>query len=174
MSTSLDGITWSSIRRIPIDSRTSGRDHFIPGLGVDRSSAGASARLALTYHYYPDSTCTSSTCKLNIGYISSTNGGSTWSAPTPLTAAMSLASLPNTSQGRMLGDYVSTSFLGGRAYPIVPVARVPNSGVFRQPMYVPTGGLAVAAGAASGASAPAPSQAQSPAAASPPSPATAR
>jgi hypothetical protein len=174
MSTSLDGITWSSIRRIPIDSRTSGRDHFIPGLGVDRSSAGASARLALTYHYYPDSACTSSTCKLNIGYTASTNGGSTWSAPTQLTAPMSLAWLPNTSQGRMLGDYVSTSFLGGSTYPVLPVAKLPNSGVFRQAIYVPTGGLAAVAGAASGASALLPSQAQSPVAASPPVPATAR
>jgi hypothetical protein len=34
MSTSADGVTWSALRRIPIDPVGSGVDHFIPGLAV--------------------------------------------------------------------------------------------------------------------------------------------
>ena len=45
--------------RVPIDATCSTVDHFIPGLGVDRSTSGASARLGLTYYYYPTAACTS-------------------------------------------------------------------------------------------------------------------
>jgi BNR repeat protein len=158
MSTSSDGLTWSAVRRIPIDSTTSGRDHFVPGLGVDRATSGGSARLALTYHYYPNTSCTASTCQLYVGYVSSTNGGSTWSAPTEVAGPMSISWLPNTSSGRMFGDYVSTSIVGGKALPVIPVALAPAGSVFNQAMYAPTTGLAITsgtnAGAASGTVAP--------------------
>jgi hypothetical protein len=155
MSTSSDGVTWSSVRRIPIDAATSGRDHFIPGLGVDRTTSGGNARLGLTYHYYPSASCTSSTCQLSVGYISSTNGGTTWSAPIQLAGPMSVSWLPRTSQGRMFGDYISTSILTGKAFPVIAVAKSPSGGLFDQAMFAPTGGLALAAGSAAGAVAPA-------------------
>jgi hypothetical protein len=155
MSTSSDGTTWSSVRRIPIDATTSGRDHFIPGLAVDRSTAGGSARLALTYHYYPNANCTSSTCRLDVGYVSSTNGGVTWSAPIQLAGPMTISWLPTTSQGRMFGDYISTSIVGGKAVPVISVAKPPSGGLFDQAMYAPSGGLALATGTAAAESAPA-------------------
>jgi hypothetical protein len=154
MSTSAAGVTWSAVRRIPIDATTSGIDHFVPGLGVDKTTSGSTARLALTYHYYPSASCNSSTCRLDVGYVSSTNGGSTWSARTQLAGPMPLSWLPNTSQGRMFGDYISTSILGGKAVPVIAVAKSPTSGVFDQAMYVPTAGLAITAGAASARFAP--------------------
>ena len=52
-STSTDGNTWSAVTRVPIDPTTSGIDHFIPGIAVDRATSGSSAHLALTYYYYP-------------------------------------------------------------------------------------------------------------------------
>ena len=107
---------------------------------------GGSARLALTYHYYPNTSCTASTCQLYVGYVSSTNGGSTWSGPTEVAGPMSIGWLPNTSSGRMFGDYVSTSILGGKAWPIIPVALAPAGSVFNQAMYAPTTGLAIASG----------------------------
>jgi hypothetical protein len=61
------------------------------------------------YHYYPAASCTAATCQLDAGFISSVNGGSTWSAATQLAGPMTLSWLPNTSQGRMYGDYISTS-----------------------------------------------------------------
>src|SRR3954451_25092927 len=55
-SSSSDGVTWSEVKRVPIDPVTSGADHFIPGLAVDKRTSGAGAHLALTYYFYPDAT----------------------------------------------------------------------------------------------------------------------
>jgi hypothetical protein len=118
LSTSTNGTSWTAPVRIPIDVTTSGIDHFLPGLGVDVTTSGATAKLALMYHYYPVSNCTAATCQLDIGYISSPDGGSTWTAATQLAGPLTLSWLPNTSQGPMTGDYFSTSFSGGTAHPV--------------------------------------------------------
>jgi len=146
LTTSSDGLSWSAVRRIPIDSATSGADHFIPGLAVDPATTGSSAHLALTHYYYPSANCSSSTCALDLGYVSSTDGGNTWTLPTQLAGAMRLSYLPNTSQGRMVGDYMSTSFVKGKAIPIIPSAGPPSGTVFNQAMYVPLGGLSATSG----------------------------
>src|SRR5204863_7627877 len=52
-STSTDGVTWTDAKRVPIDPLTSGADHFIPGIAVDRRTSGAGAHVALTYYFYP-------------------------------------------------------------------------------------------------------------------------
>ena len=64
MTTSTDGTTWTPVVRIPIDATGSKVDHFIPGLAVDPSSSGVSAKLGLAYYYYPTSNCSASTCQL--------------------------------------------------------------------------------------------------------------
>ncbi|MDH6137495.1 hypothetical protein P3T37_006928 [Kitasatospora sp. MAA4] len=149
MSTSTDGTTWSTPVRVPIDAATSTVDHFTPGIGVDPSSSGSTARLGLTYYYYPNAACTDTTCQLDAGYVSSADGGATWTAPVQLAGPMTLAWLPNTSQGRMFGDYISTSVLaGGNAVPVIPIAHAPSGSTFDVAMYAPTGGLPV--GQASG------------------------
>jgi len=152
MSKSTGETTWASVTRVPIDGTSSTVDHFIPGLGVDRSTSGASARIGLAHYYYPTAACSSTTCQLNVGFISSTNGGTSWSAATNVTGPMTLSWLANTSQGRMVGDYISTSVLpptlGGRAWPTIAVATQPSGGVFNEAMHVPTGGLAIAGGSA--------------------------
>lgn len=136
--------TWAAPVRVPIDAATSTVDHFVPGIGVDKSTSGATARIGLTYYFYPTANCTASTCQLDVGYISSTTGGSSWSAATQLAGPMTLSWLPNTSQGRMFGDYISTSVLaGGRAFPVISVATAPTGTTFHQSMFVPTGGLGV-------------------------------
>jgi hypothetical protein len=61
---------------------------------------------------------------------------------------MTLSWLPATTQGRMFGDYISTSFVNGRAYPMLSVAKANVGTVFDQAMYVPSGGLAATAGTA--------------------------
>src|SRR5919202_5749135 len=50
--TSTNGTTWSAVQRIPIDAVTSGIDHFIPGVAVDRNTSGANIHVAVTYYYY--------------------------------------------------------------------------------------------------------------------------
>jgi len=148
--------TWAAPVRVPIDATTSTVDHFIPGIGVDPSSSGATARIGLTYYFYPNSSCTASTCQLTAGFISSTNGGTSWSAPTQLAGPMNLSWIPNTSQGRMFGDYISTSVrAGGNAYPILPVANAPTGSTLDLAMYAPTGGLPISGGTARATTAPA-------------------
>jgi hypothetical protein len=123
MSTSTDGRNWSKVTRVASDPVGSGVDHFIPGLAVDRSTSGTSAHLALTYYFYPQTSCTTATCQLDVGFTSSTNGGSTWSGATMLAGPISLPGLPLTSQGFMVADYISTSFnSAGVAHGVFAVA----------------------------------------------------
>jgi hypothetical protein len=135
MSTSTDGVSWTTAVRIPIDPVTSTVDHFIPGLAVDRTSSGATARLGLTYYFYPDANCTQSTCRLSVGFISSIDGGAHWSAPRLLAATMSLTDLALTNQGYMVGDYISTSFAGANAVPVVAFGKPHSGSVFNEAMY---------------------------------------
>jgi hypothetical protein len=128
MSTSTDGFSWTSVVRIPIDPVTSTVDHFIPGIGVEPT--GNPPRLALTYYYYPVSNC--SACELTPGFVSSLDGGATWSAPTQLGAPMQLSWIASTNQGRMVGDYVSTSFSEGKAHAVYSWANPPVGSVFDQ------------------------------------------
>jgi hypothetical protein len=156
--TSTNGSTWSAVQRIPIDPVTSTVDHFIPGVGVDRGTSGASIHVGVTYYFYPNTNCTLATCQLAVGYISSANGGSSWSAPTQLAGPMTMSWIPDTSQGRMVGDYISTSFgSDGLAHPVFTVANAPTTGGSDcatatpncdQAGYSPTTGLPAAAGTA--------------------------
>ena len=119
--------------RIPIDATTSGVDHFIPGIAVDKATSGTSAHLALGYYYYPVSGCNSSTCQLTVGFVSSLDGGATWTPPTRVAGPMLLAWIANTDQGRMVGDYMSTSFTGdGKAHPVFAMAKPPTGSVFSE------------------------------------------
>jgi hypothetical protein len=158
-TTSTNGTTWTAVQRIPIDAVNSTVDHFIPGVAVDKNTSGANIHVAVGYYYYPNVNCTEATCQLDVGYISSTNGGSTWSAATQLRGPMTMSWIPNTTQGRMVGDYISTSYdANGLAHPVFAEAYVPTAGGTdcatatpncNQPLETPTTGLARAAGSAS-------------------------
>lgn len=140
-STSTDGKKWTKPVRVPIDAVTSGFDHFIPGLGVDPATAGATAKLGLTYYFYRNAACGTS-CQLEVGYLQSADGGSTWSTPTDVAGPFSVSLCPDTSHGRMVGDYISTSWIGGRAFGAFAVAQAPSNGyAFDQAIYVPSGGM---------------------------------
>lgn len=134
LSTSRDGTTWSPLARVPIDPVGSGVDHFILGLAVDRGSFGSRTQLALTYYFYPTADCTAATCQLMVGFTSSRDGGRHWASPHALAGPMRLDWLANTTQGVMVGDYISTSFVGGflagpqRAVPVFAVAFAPSGG----------------------------------------------
>jgi hypothetical protein len=142
-SKSSDGVNWSPVTRIPIDPVTSGADHFIPGLAVDPATSGASTHLALTYYFYPDATCTGG-CQLDVGYISSPDGGAHWGAATQLAGPMTLSQIAQTSQGPMVGDYISTSFSGGKATTTFAVGVTSATSAFDEAMYAPAAPLAVA------------------------------
>ena len=111
--------------RVPIDGTNSGIDHFIPGLAVNKATSGGSAQLGLTYYFYA-----SGSSSLQVGFISSANGGSTWNAPQSVsTSPMPSTWAATTSQGRMVGDYISTSFgSNGKALGVFGLARTPTTG----------------------------------------------
>ena len=128
LSSSADGVIWTVAKRIPAAPVGNGTDFLIPGLAVDRSTSGSSAHLGLAYYYFPTINCTSSTCQLNVGFISSTNGGKSWSAAEQLAGPMTLTWLPLTTQGFMVADYISTSIVPGDndATPVFQVAKAPT------------------------------------------------
>ena len=148
LSKSTSETTWGAVTRVPIDLTTSIVDHFVPGIGVDPSTSGGGARLGVTYYAYPNRSCTAATCQLIVGFISSTNGGASWSGPTQVAGPMNISWLPNTSQGRMFGDYISTSVRpGGAAFPVIPVASAPSGSTFNLGMFAPSTGLPISGGA---------------------------
>jgi hypothetical protein len=145
-STSSNGTHWSKVARIPIDPVTSTVDHFIPGIGIDPTTSGTTAHVAVHYYYYPQSSCTMATCRLYVGYISSHNGGSTWNASTKLAGPMKLAWLPNSQNGLMVGDYIATAFSNGVPHGVFAVAAAKSGTTFNeathtaQGLTVPEGG----------------------------------
>jgi hypothetical protein len=142
-STSGDGARWSDPARVPIDAATSTVDHFIPGLAVDPATGGATTHLALTYYFYPVANC-GTACQLSVGYISSPDAGAHWGNAIQLAGPMALSDIAQTSQGPMVGDYISTSFVGTTARVVFPVGLSHGTGAFNEAMYAPVSALAVA------------------------------
>jgi hypothetical protein len=146
-TTTTNGTTWSAVQRVPIDGVGSGIDHMIPGVAV--GNAGNS--ISVTYYTMPMG-CGSS-CQLSVGHISSTNGGGSWSAPSTIAGPAPISWAPDTSQGRMVGDYISSSIASdGNAHPAfaIPTA-APSGGVFSQPLF--TSSLPVTGGSVASADA---------------------
>jgi hypothetical protein len=130
-STNSLGTTWSSVTRVPIDATNSGIDHFIPGLAVNKATSGSTAQLGITYYFYA-----SGSTSLQVGFISSANAGSTWSAAQTVfgtgvtgTAPFPTTWVATTSQGRMVGDYISTSYGSDNlAHGVFETATAPTTG----------------------------------------------
>jgi hypothetical protein len=139
MSTTDDGVDWTDARRVPIND---GSEQFIPGIGVKPETTG---QLGLTYYFYADPACGSKLtdpCELSVGYVQSNDGGATWSGPQTLTDnPFPVTWAADTSQGRMVGDYISTSWVGEKAFGAFAVANEPAGTVFDEKIYVPSGGV---------------------------------
>lgn len=120
------GTSWSKVTRVPIDSPNSGIDHFIPGLAVNAADRN-NVRIGLTYYFYK-----ANSTALGVGFISSTNGGKSWTNAVEVTApaaAFPASWTPDTSQGRMVGDYISTSFAADQnAHGFIVIANPPTTG----------------------------------------------
>lgn len=141
MSKSANGKTWSKASRIPIDPVSSTVDHFIPSIAVDSSTSGSGAHLGVTYYYYPVSNCSEQNCNLSVGFVSSRDGGKTWTHGKKLAGGMKTTWLPNTTLGFMVGDYISTSFVNGKAFGVFAKALQPTGSTFHEAMYTPAVGL---------------------------------
>jgi hypothetical protein len=135
LTTSSDGITWTAPVAIPISqiSQTA-VDHFLPALAVDPSTSGSSASLGLTYYFFPNAACTATTCQLEVGFISSSDGGSTWGSPTTLAGPMTLSWLAQTTTGATVGDYVGSAYANHQPYNVFAVAQ-PKTALFSEAIY---------------------------------------
>jgi hypothetical protein len=137
-SSSADGANWSDPVRIPTDPADGSVDHFIPGLAVNRSSADDQTQLALTYYFDRDPNCTGTTCQIQAAFTSSLDNGKTWSEPQVLSDPMQLGWLAPTTQGAMVGDYISTSFLAGQQRVVAAFAigfQPTPDGLLNEPMF---------------------------------------
>ena len=126
------GATWSASGLAP---------NHVYAVAVDPTTSGSTAHLALTYYYYPNANCIATTCELNVGFVSSEDGGSTWTEPVQLAGPMKLASLPTTTLGVMVGDYISTSYVNGLAFGAFAVANPASGTVFDEAIYTTVNGL---------------------------------
>jgi RTX calcium-binding nonapeptide repeat (4 copies)/BNR repeat-like domain len=139
VSRSRDGVVWTPAERVPLIDAGSDVQVFVPGLAVDHTTAGSSAHVALVAYTQSES-CASESCRgIDVAFVSSRNGGRSWTRPRRLnTAPMAISFLADTGLGRMLGDYVSTSYVRGRAIPVFALASEPFGGHLREAIYAAT------------------------------------
>jgi hypothetical protein len=136
VSRSRNGLAWTPAERLPLVDPGSDAQAFVPGLGVDRASTGRLAVVA----YTQSESCSFENCHgIDVAFVSSRNGGRSWTRPRRLNAqSMSISSLPDTGLGRMLGDYVAASYVRGRPIPVFALAHDPLGGHLRQAIYAST------------------------------------
>lgn len=130
ISTSTDGQSWSPPARVPptAGGASSSLSLFIPGLAADQAHPG---RLALVYAFYPAGTST-----LGIGFVRSNDGGKTWQARLRMDAQpMQVTWLPRAEGGRMIGDYLATSFAGNRVVSVFALAVSPLGSRLREGIF---------------------------------------
>ena len=137
-ASSPDGVTWSDPMRIRMPETA---QYFLPALAVDSTTSGKKARLAVAFYsmqlragcavFVPG--CAE---ELSAWLVQSKDAGSTWSARRRLNAEpMQLDWLAETSLGRMLGDYISVSFAGGKAVPVLALSGEPSVGGYAEGVF---------------------------------------
>jgi hypothetical protein len=131
LSTSVDGQIWTA--PAPVGPPTPSADQFVPGLAVDPATSGPGERLAVSYYSLPAACAVRPGCAgVDVWLTTSGDAGASWARPQRLDAQpMRLDWLPQAG-GRFLGDYISTSFVAGRAVPVYSLAVAPFGGELRQ------------------------------------------
>lgn len=142
LTTSTDGVVWSSPERIPIDAVNSPVDHIIAGIGVlsdsDDYGKRSHVKLAVTYYYLPNGlTCLPTTCNVSAGFISSDDNGKSWNGARRIAGPMMESWLVPTYAGEMVANYNSAVFVDGEPHAAFAVARPPGSrsGMFDEAIY---------------------------------------
>lgn len=132
VASSSDGLAWSTATRA---ASAPGGSRFVAGLGVDPATRGSSTRLAIAYYSIPRP-CSPQACGLTASIVSSIDAGASWTRPQRLSVQpMPLSWIADTTQGRMVGDYISTSYSEGRPVAVVSLASAPRGGSFAQFVY---------------------------------------
>jgi hypothetical protein len=130
LSTSPNGVAWSQPGRIRLPQSAAGVavSYILPAIAVAPGTSGRTAKLAVAFYSIRlENGCAVflPRCEKQVDawLVLSNDGGATWSAPRLLSAQpMRLAWLAATTRGRMIGDYVSVSWAGGKPWAFVPLA----------------------------------------------------
>jgi hypothetical protein len=135
MSRSPVGDTWTVPETIASGDGFPPTDEFVPAIAVHPQTSGESASLALVYHSRatPD-LCGFGICAwIDVYEKESSDGGQTWGAPQRLNAqSMPVEWIADGGFGRLLGDYISVSWVGGKAVPVFALATEPVGEEARQ------------------------------------------
>lgn len=132
LSTSSDGLLWTQPVKIPLAQGGVPVQAFLPGIVADPTEPG---HLGLVYGFWAPASCAKA-CLLEIGFVSSADGGASWSAPQVLSPEpMPTTWLARSEGGRMVGDYFSTSYADGRFVPVFTLAVSPLAGRFREAVF---------------------------------------
>lgn len=135
LSSSADGARWTRVHRVPTGSDLDGLPHVIAGLGVDASTAGPKSRLGVAFYVLTPRGCAAD-CLVAPFFVSSADGGQGWTQAEPLAPAQPLDAYPETSSGRFVGDYISTSFVSaGHAVPVFAGATQQFDGRYHQGIF---------------------------------------
>jgi hypothetical protein len=142
ITTSVNGISWSEPQRIPIDSVISNVDHFIAGLAAQTGPSNQT-QLALTFYFEPNANladgmpCTSSSCLLSAGFISSDDGGRSWHAAMRVAGPIKQSWLAATRAGEIVTDYLTPVFVDGQPFGAFALARPPDpkTGLLAEDIY---------------------------------------
>jgi len=118
-ASSEDGAAWNAATPV-----TSGRDGVLPAIGIDPSTG----RIAIAY-------LRNRATGVDVELVES-RGGTGWGSPKRLSAqTMPLNWMPDTTSGRMLGDYISVHYAGGRPLVVWALASEPVGSKLRQAVY---------------------------------------
>jgi hypothetical protein len=125
VATSPDGISWTA----PTAVSASGRNAVLPAVGIDATTG----RVAIAYHRIGPA-------GVDVELVESQGGRGRWGAPRRLSAqSMPFSWMADTTSGRMLGDYISVHFAGGRPLVVWVLASEPVGATFRQAVYATRG-----------------------------------
>jgi len=124
VATSADGSSWSAPAAV-----TSRRNAVLPALGIDR----VSGRVAIAFQRVR-------AVGVDVELVESLGDRTRWGAPRRLSArSMKLSWMPNTTSGRMLGDYISVDYAAGRPLAVWVLASEPVGASLRQAVYATRG-----------------------------------
>jgi hypothetical protein len=129
-----NGARWTPPKRVPLDRRS---DHLIPGLGIASTRAGRPVRLGLAYYTIENEPCAPARCSVAPYFVSSPNGGRTWTRPVRLHGPMRFTWLAQSPAGEaFLADNIATAFYGSTAWPAFTTAAPPRDGKLHESVSV--------------------------------------
>jgi hypothetical protein len=102
------GSTWSA--PVKINNQSGLNDQFFPWMVVDETNG----KIAISYY---DTVGDSTRASTNVYYQSSTDDGSTWSAPFKVTTASTDETTAGADSGNQYGDYTGLSGINGTFFP---------------------------------------------------------